>query len=345
MKFREPFTLIGNTPSPYTRKLVALLRYRRISYKVIWGDLDKNLGLLGVEPPKVKLLPTCIVDREDGNLTPICDTTPIIRQLEKQYKTRKVIPNNSVVAFLDYLVEDYADEWWTKFMFHYRWYPQEDAKNASQLLPILQEGVDLPSEKLSIYSDYIYSRQVSRLHVVGSSESTADLIEQSYLKALIVLEKHFEKFKFIFGSRPSASDFAIYGQLSQLIGFDPTPRAIAHKVAPRVVAWTSIMEDQCGFEPKDDDWNVDLSSSSLRELLKEIGSTYVPALLKNASAFEKDEKEWSASINGATWSQNTFAYQAKCFKWIRDEYDGLSRKNRDTLLQVLDGTGCEKLFF
>ena len=143
----------------------------------------------------------------------------------------------------------------------------------------------------------------------------------------------------------SASDFAIYGQLSQLIGFDPTPRAIAHKVAPRVVAWTSIMEDQCGFEPKDDDWNVDLSSSSLRELLKEIGSTYVPALLKNASAFEKDEKEWSASINGATWSQNTFAYQAKCFKWIRDEYDGLSRKNRDTLLQVLDGTGCEKLFF
>ena len=70
-----------------------------------------------------------------------------------------------------------------------------------------------------------------------------------------------------------------------------------------------------------------------------------PVLFSNASAFEKDEKEWSASINGATWSQNTFAYQAKCFKWIRDEYDGLSRKNRDTLLQVLDGTGCEKLFF
>jgi hypothetical protein len=38
------------------------------------------------------------------------------------------------------------------------------------------------------------------------------------------------------GSRPGSSDFAVYGQLTQLAQFDPTPMAQAVRYAPRVCA-------------------------------------------------------------------------------------------------------------
>ena len=61
-----PLILIGSPPSPYTRKMISLLRYRQIPYKVIWGDpqeLLTNGGLshLNIEPPKPNLLPTFII--------------------------------------------------------------------------------------------------------------------------------------------------------------------------------------------------------------------------------------------------------------------------------------------
>ena len=47
---------------------------------------------------------------------------------------RSVIPDNPVLAFLNELIEDYADEWLTKAMFHYRWYFEADRDNAGPLL-------------------------------------------------------------------------------------------------------------------------------------------------------------------------------------------------------------------
>jgi prepilin-type processing-associated H-X9-DG protein len=68
------------------------------------------------------------------------------------------------------------------------------------------------------------------------------------------LDAHLETSRFVFGGRPAASDFALYGQLTQLAGFDPTAAAIALESAPRVVAWVDMVEDLSGLEPRDDDW-------------------------------------------------------------------------------------------
>ena len=117
----EPVQLVGGTGSPYTQKMVALLRYRRIPYAITWGQPETRCEALGVEAPKPTFMPTFFFE-EGGELTAHCDSTPIIRRLEADHAGRSVLPEDPALAFIDYLIEDFADEWCTKYMFHYRWH-------------------------------------------------------------------------------------------------------------------------------------------------------------------------------------------------------------------------------
>lgn len=336
--------LVGGTGSPYTRKMLALLRYRHIPHQIIWGVPKEELAKLGVEPPKIELLPTFILPDAEGQLRAVCDSTPIIRRLEAEHRERSVIPAHPAIQFIDYLLEDFADEWCTKYMFHYRWHPQEDADNAGTLLPLLTKFT-LSNEQAMQFKQYVTKRQIDRLYVVGSNDTTAPIIEASYKRLLTALERHFEQQPFLFGRRPSAADFALYGQLTQLIGFDPTPRQIAHSISPRTVAYSTLLEDQSGHQPQVQDWNTPENlPATIKAILEELGRVYVPALIANAKALEAGEKTWQTEIDGAQWTQNTFPYQAKCLGWIRDEHQNLNKTDRQSVEEILQHTGCEKLF-
>jgi glutathione S-transferase len=340
---QERLCLFGATGSPYTRKMVALLRYRHIPYSIIWADPAGALDAMGIEKPKPTFLPTFLFEDDNGDVQATCDSTPIIRRLEKLYAGRSVIPSDPALAFLDYLIEDFADEWCTKYMFHYRWYPAADADNAGTLLP-LGMGVSLPSENHKSFKELFSKRQIDRLYVVGSNDTTAPVIDASYRRYLAALEAHLEQQPFMLGNRPGAGDFGMFGQLTQLVGFDPTPRAVAHEVSPRTVAWVDLMEDQCGLEPQDGDWTrLEDMPATLKGLLDEIGRVYTPALLANAKSVEAGEKTWEAEIDGAPWTQKTFPYQAKCLRWVNEQYRTLSDSDKTRVNAVLAGTGCEAL--
>jgi hypothetical protein len=104
------------------------------------------------------------------------------------------------------------------------------------------------------------------------------------------------------------------------------------------------MRDLSGLEPQDSDWMApEKAPESLRGLLAEIGRVYAPALLANARAVEAGEKSWEAKIDGATWSQQTFPYQAKCLLWINEQYRALGAADRERVDALLAGTGCEAM--
>lgn len=104
--------------------------------------------------------------------------------------------------------------------------------------------------------------------------------------------------------RPAAGDFGLHGQLTQLVGFDPTPRAIAHEISLRAVAGVDRMYDLSGVESEDGCWlSLEDQADTLRGIIDEIGRVYVPAQLANARAAQAGEKQWECEIDGATWAQ------------------------------------------
>jgi len=188
-------------------------------------------------------------------------------------------------------------------------------------------------------------RQISRLHVVGSSNETAPVIEASYERYLGVMRAHLETSSFLFGARPASSDFGMYGQLTQLATFDPTPMQLTLDKAPAVYAWGDMVDDLSGVDADEDAWiKRDAIPQTLIDLFKEVGAYYVPALLANAKALMEGADTVETEIDGARWTQKPFAYQGKCLQWLRDEHAALADADRKLVDEVLAGTGCEKLF-
>ena len=185
---------------------------------------------------------------------------------------------------------------------------------------------------------------MGRLRYVGSSDETAALIDASYRRLLQALENHFAELPFLLGRRPGAADFALFGQFSQLLGVEPTSRAIAHQLSMRTVGWMGLTEDLSGLEPLQEDWqSPEALPGSIRGVLAEVGRVYAPALLANAEAVAAGEKHWRTRIDGDVWSQQSFPYQAKCLRWINEEYRALGDGDRERVDALLAGTGCEQI--
>jgi glutathione S-transferase len=333
--------LIGAYASPYSRKMRAVLRYRRIPFRWILRGSAEDVGIPDVPVALIPVLAWSDVDGEHAMI----DSTFQIRRLETVQSGRFLVPDDPVIAFLDALVEDYADEWVTKAMYHYRWAYAADAQKASHVIPC-DQNLGLAPDLLARTAASFSERQISRLAVVGSNPETAPLIEASYRRLLTILEEHLQNAPFVFGTRPSAADFALFGQLSQLVAFDPTPAAVAATTAPRVIAWVNRLDDLAWLpDPGPGDWTARPAlATTVRPLLDEIGRVYVPFLLANATALAGGADRVTSRIDGATWTQSPFAYQGKCLRWLRERHTQLSAGDREVVDGILAGTGCEPLF-
>jgi glutathione S-transferase len=325
--------LVGAYASPYTRKMRAVLRFRRLPFQWIVRGSEEDAG---IPPVPVNLIPVLVF--ADGEA--MIDSTFQIRRLEALYPDRSIVPSDPALAFLAALVEDYADEWLTKPMFHYRWAYAPDIARASRVLPLdARPALDAASH--TSMADAFARRQIDRLAVVGSNPTTAPVIEASYRRLLSVLDARFASAPFVFGTRPATADFGLFGQLSQLALFDPTPAAIAVDVAPRVIAWANRMDDLSSLEV--DGWAT-RDAVDLSPLLAEIGRTYAPFLLANADALAAGAPEVNCEIDGTRWVQRSFPYQGKCLRWLREAHAALAADDRRWVDDSMAGSGCERLF-
>jgi len=335
----RPLKLVGSVGSPYSRKMRSLLRYRRIPFHFIEGGSEPSRSL---PPPPLPLMPVVYYPSE-GGYEATSDSTFQIRRLEAEFDGRSVIPADPVVAFLDFLIEDYADEWVTKMMFHYRWAIQEDVEHAVRIMPRWYLGVSEASA--SEFASRFGPRQVDRLWVVGSNEITASLIEESYRRLLGLLESLLQAQPFVLGARPGSADFGLFGQLVELVQVEPASQRIAREISYRVLAWCDALEDISGVEVDESGWpGRDDLAARYGPLLGEIGQTYAPFLLANAAALDSGAESVECEIMAKAYSQKPFKYQGKCLAWLREAYAALAEDDRNAVASLLAGSGCEALF-
>jgi glutathione S-transferase len=253
----------------------------------------------------------------------------MIFALERLHSERSIVPENAVHAFLAYLLEDFADEWGTKAMFHYRWYRERDQKQMSQWLAFDRLGGRGRETVLSA-ARMFRDRQVGRMALVGCTPGNAPAIEESTRLILAAFEAMVTEQPYLFGTRPSLADFGWFGQISQL-AVDPTPQDMMRAEFPFTFRWIAELDDASGV---DGAWGE--PAPAVRELLKLAGEIYFPFLLANARALTKGDETFTVALLGHPYTQGAFKYQAKCLAELRAAYAKLS----GAADAVLVDTGC-----
>jgi glutathione S-transferase len=327
---KSPFRLYGAELSPYSVKVRAYLRFKDLPFE--WLTRTNARQEEFARYAKLPLIPV-LVDADDEALQ---DSTPIIETVEAAFPEPAITPQEPALAFMSALLEDYADEWLNKAMFHYRWtYPEDQASAATRIATALFEDAEAPEGM----EEAIRARMAARLHHVGSSPETLPVIEASFKRALVLVEALLSQNPYLFGARPSLADFGLAGQFAQLLS-DPTPGAIIKADAPKVVAWLARME-----APKVEGASF-ASAASLRDglvalLRQELSVAYLPWMVANAAAVADDESEVRLDIAGGAFSQKPQRYAAKAFAALQTKR---AQIDDETLAALLEDGGCAAFF-
>ncbi|MES1156501.1 MAG: glutathione S-transferase family protein [Alphaproteobacteria bacterium] len=321
-----PFRLYGADTSPYAAKVRAYLRFKGLEFT--WLNRSQARQQEYARYAKQNLSPL-LVDAADNVLQ---DSTPTIEKLEQLYPEPSIVPADPALAFIAALIEDYADEWLSKAMFHYRWtYPEDQDSAARRIADMLYEGAEAPAGVV----ESIKTRMSARLHHVGSSPDAAPLIEGSFAQLVEILERMLARRPYLLGGRPCIADFGLAAQLGQLLA-DPTPGALIKARAANVAAWVKRMEDA---RVEGEFASLEALGDDLAALLQqEIAGAYLAWMAANAQAVAEDASGVSVMIGGRAFTQKPQRLAAKAFNALRAKRGAVERED---IAALLGSSGCD----
>ncbi|MEM8617747.1 MAG: glutathione S-transferase N-terminal domain-containing protein, partial [Pseudomonadota bacterium] len=204
------YRLFGAETSPFAVKVRAFLRYKGLDHE--WIGRSKATEEAFAAEAKVPTVPLLLSPNRPANQ----DSTSILAILEADHAEPSAVPDDPACAALALLLEDYADEWLNKLMFLQRWGQKPDRELAGdRTMAQLLDG-DLPRAKKKT-RDQIVKRMRERLPLVGVEKKNEKVLKPSFERFVALLNTHLEQNLFLFGGRPSVADFALSGQVAQML--------------------------------------------------------------------------------------------------------------------------------
>ena len=326
------FRLLGGPGSPYSLKMRALLRYRRIPHN--WIVPVGYLGEAGELREAGKgMIP--VMQIPEGEYW--ADSTPMILALEDRIATRSVLPADPCDRFLARLIEDFADEWLVHVVFDYRWATPEDQSFCSHRQIAGWVGA-MPHAEFEQIVERMTTRQTELLARLGDQAINRPLYESTYREVLAAIEAQLESSRFLFGERPSIADFGLYGQLSQL-AIDPSASAIMRSQAVRTFQWVQDVDDASGIEG---DWRDSTTAHGpgVAQLLDIIGDVYLPLLAANATAVATGEASVKVELRGQPAVFRANPYKVRCLNELRLALQDALTKDASLLESILRQHNC-----
>ena len=329
--------------SPYSCKLRTYLNYKGIPYQRMRINLNAYMKEI---PDRVgmSIMPVILTASDEV----LQDTTPIMTLFEQEYPEKACIPDDQRLAFIMWLLEDFGDEYLTRFSMHYRW---GNRLNRETLSHRLGRNMSYGNKQLHAtnVAPMILARQAGFDGPLGLvNDAIREDLEAQLVELLALLETHFARYQFILGDRPSLADFAIYGHFYAHLYQDPTSAHILETKGSRTCNWLDTITefgDLRGLVGQTEfgDW-LNLNQEvpdTLMALLKFVAKTYIPFAAGAAFATSEKQKTYTAKINGLDTTFMTFQYRAWSFENVQNEFNDLVPQDKIFVQGLLHQTNIQ----
>ena len=227
------YRLFGAETSAYSTKMRSYLTYKGFAFDWAPRTVDSEDELKRLS--RFGTLPVLVTSSGFA----VHDTTPMMEALEADSPEPSATPADPATAFLACVLEEYADVWLAKAAFHYRWTRKKDQRLAAQRSIDEYYPAGAPGDRKAT-EDLAIENMAGQLKTMQLDGELGPVVEKSFKKFIKLLDDHLKKHLFIFGDRPSIADFAIAGQLIQMMK-DPTPAKIIEKDGEFVAKWCEFM--------------------------------------------------------------------------------------------------------
>ena len=321
------YRLFGSETSAYSTKMRSYLRYKGVAHD--WRPRTQESEAELKALAKFATLPVLVT----ASGFAVHDTTPMIEALEADSPEPSATPADPTLAFLACVLEEYGDAWLAKAAYHYRWTRKKDQRLAAQRA-VEDYYTTTPPEDRKAAEDGAIVRMLDQLRVMGLEGELGAVTEKSFKRFVKLLDDHLRKHLYLFGGRPSIADFAIAGQLIQMLK-DPTPAKIIEKDGEFVVKWCEFLADPKPGGPFE-------SFDDLKETLapifeNELAVCFLPWAAENLESSLAGAETFSVVLGKDELALAPLKSAARSFRELRRKF--VSGQTIEALKAFTDATG------
>lgn len=304
------YRLFGAETSAYSTKMRSYLKYKGVAFDWQPRTSENEAEIRSLS--RFATLPVLVT----ASGFAVHDTTPMIEALEADSPEPSATPADPVTAFLACVLEEYADTWLAKAAYHYRWTRKKDQRLAAARSVDDYYPNGAPEDRKAA-EDLAIETMLGQLRVMGLEGDLGASIEKSFKRFVKLLDDHLRKHLCIFGGRPSIADFAIAGQLIQMMK-DPTPAKIIEKDGEFVTKWCEFLEDpkpSGPFEALDD-----LKETLAPIFSEELAAGFLPWAAENLESSLAGLETFDVTLGKETFTLAPLRSAARSFRELRRKF-------------------------
>lgn len=321
------YTLYVNSMSPYSIKASAALGYLGLPCETETQNLVTRFTVLKRLTGKT-MVP--VLRRGEWAIN---DSSRIMRYAEEQSE-KSIDPTEQARRPVAWLMEEFADEWVSRWFIHSRWHNRRDFSEVSADVGRELTG---PVPGLGKPLGWLAASGIKKsLRRGGITEDNRAALEASRERTLEALESLFEEQaterRYILSGKPTAADFGLYGQIEQFRQ-DPTGSEVM-RAYPKICGWLNRIDRMRLPHPVTAEGRSEpVALERLNSLFAEFIGTYLRTLVDNAVLRAKVESGSGSSDespvvstelpDGTTFEFPPSGYLMKRLKFVLEQLDGV----------------------